>query len=220
MRRIIKILFIATLFVFVIVSVAMFALFRWQENQLERTFQHAPLTLPSPNAEAIVLDDVMTSKEVLLSAEEVEYWIWQERPPHLEALNIEFKDGKYHVQASWKNDDSRYTNIAAIFTASWNPDVVEIEESLQDEVGWSSTKGYWTDFQFESLKLGEQDILEWQEWVGFAGESTSEYDFLTPFWMDFRHTHPEVDGLFNQVEDCQIQNDQLRLIMNPLPVEP
>lgn len=198
----------------------MFSLFRWQENQLERTFQHAPLTLATPNAEAIVLEDMMASKEVLLSAEEVEYWIWQERPPQLEALDIQFKDHKYHVQASWKNDDTRYTNIAAIFTASWNPSLVEIEESLQDEIGWSSTKGYWTDLQFESLKLGEQDILEWQEWVGFAGESTSEYDFLTPFWMDFRHTHPEADALFNQVEDCQIQNDQLRLIMTPLPVEP
>lgn len=220
MRRIIKILFIATLIIFVISCVAMFMLFKWQNTQMERTFQRTPFSLSTPKAEAIVLEDMMQSQEILLSADEVEYWIWQERPPQLEALDIQFKDDKYHVQASWKNDDTRYTNITAIFTASWNPNVIEMEETIQDEIGWSSTKGYWTNIQFESLTLGEQDVLEWQEWLGFAGESSSEYDFLTPLWMDFRQTHPEVDALFNQLEDCQLQNNQLRLVMNTQLIEP
>ena len=146
-------------------------------SQMERTFQRTPFSLSTPKAEAIVLEDMMQSQEILLSADEVEYWIWQERPPQLEALDIQFKDDKYHVRASWKNDDTRYTNITAIFTASWNPNVIEWRKPFKmNRVVLN--KGYWTNIQFESLTLGEQDVLEWQEWLGFAGESSSEYDFF------------------------------------------
>ena len=75
-------------------------------------------------------------------------------------------------------------------------------------------KGYWTDLDFDQLTLGEQDLIEWQTLLGFTGEPSSEIDFLTPFWLDFRQTHPEANALFQRVGDCRLQNNQLHLILD------
>ena len=216
MRRILKFLFIATLCISLILGVAMFALFSWQEREFDKTFQRSPFTLPTPDAEAIVMDDMIESTHnIVLDANEVEYWIWQQRPPQLVALNLSFVDNKYHLQASWDHNDGKYSNITAVFSVKWNPAEIPIEYELQNEFELDSMRGYWTDLEFDQLILGEQNLIEWQTLLGLSGKPTSEIDFLTPIWIDFRQSHPEAHALFQRVEDCKLQNNQLLLILHP-----
>lgn len=219
MRRFIKVLIIATLSIALILGVAMIALYQWQQQLLEQTFQAEPLSLSIPNAEAFIIEAAMESNdaEIVLSSAEVTQWIWEHRPPQVTRLEVQFHTDRVALKVSWKNEDDRYTNIQTTFSGKWTAAPIPIEESVLEELKWKEMNGYWTDIEIHELMLGEQNMIEWRDYLGF---STGEVDYVLPFWIEARQQNPELNLLFDRVTDCQFEEDQLRLLLKPLSEEP